>query len=79
MNKFQTMSGKKEKFHWSHLQCLLLREEVNKHDVLVDPAKTNNTKIKEAAWEEVTKEVNHTFGLKLVCSQVRKNTMMTKK
>ena len=32
----------------------------------------NNSKLKEAAWEEVANEINHTFGLKLAHVQVRK-------
>ena len=39
---------------------------------MVDPALSNNSKLREAAWQEVTLEINLNFGLNLTRMQVRK-------
>ena len=60
------------KFRWTAAQELLLKEEVSKRVILVDPALTNNSKLKEAAWDQVTNVINLNFALSLSRLQVRK-------
>ena len=60
------------RFHWLQAQEILLKEEVAKRPLLVDPALSNNSKLREAAWQEVTLEINLNFGLNLTHMQVRK-------
>ena len=59
------------RFRWTPPQELFFEIEVDNKSILVDPANANN-KLKEAAWEHVTQDLNHTFGVSLTCQRVRK-------
>ena len=56
---------------WTPPQELFLEIEVDNKPILVDPVNVNN-RVKEGAWEQVTQDVNKTFGLTLTRQQVRK-------
>ena len=56
---------------WTLPQELFLEIEVDNKPILVDPANVNN-RVKEGAWQQVTQDVNKTFGLTLTRQQVRK-------
>ena len=56
---------------WTPPQELFLEIEVDNKPILVDPANVNN-RVKEGAWQQVTQDVNKTFGLTLTHQQVRK-------
>ena len=56
---------------WTPPQELFLEIEVDNKPILVDPANVNN-RVKEGAWQQVTQDVNKTFGLTLTRQQVRK-------
>ena len=62
------------RFRWTPPQELFLEIEVGNKSILVDPANANN-KMKEAAWEEVTQDFNHTFGVSLTRYRIRKKYM----
>ena len=47
-------SEEKVKTKWTEPMDLVLEGEVMKRDVLYDPSLTNNPKIKEAKWNEIT-------------------------
>ena len=66
------------RFRWTPPQELFIEIEVGNKAILVDPANANN-KMKEAAWEEVTKDFNHTFGLSLTRNRIRKKYTDLKK
>ena len=68
----QNPMSKKEIFRWSHAQEILLKELVGKKIILVDKATSNNSKMREAAWEDVRSQMNLNFGLNLTRAQVRK-------
>ena len=57
------------RFRWSPPQELFFEIEAGNKTILVDPANANN-KMKEAAWEEVTKDFNHTFGVSLTQDRI---------
>ena len=56
---------------WTPPQKMFLEIEVDNKPILVDPANVNN-RVKEGAWQQVTQDVNNTFGLTLTRKQVRK-------
>ena len=53
------------KYRCTEPQEILLREEVEKRNLLVDPSTSNNSRVKEGAWEEVTKTLNTVFATTL--------------
>ena len=61
-----------KKYRWTLAQEVMLKEQVESHRILVDPATSNNPKVRLAAWEEVTQNLNLTFGLTLERMQARK-------
>ena len=60
------------KYRWSTAQELMLKEEVSRKPLLVDPSTTNNAKRKEVTWQEVTDVLNLNFATTLTRIQVRK-------